>query len=126
MVQFHTENQALATLAVQDRETSRYLLFDQQLQLCGRRSGRDQKTEFVRSSQQVQALAFSGIHVISPRLFAMMIEEGVFSIITSYLHLAANGEKILAFRADESYWRDLGRPDNVMQAAQDLKQKVLL
>ena len=126
MVQVHTDNQALATLAVQDRETSRYLLFDEQLQLCGRRSGRDQKTEFVRSSQQVQALAFSGIHVISPRLFAMMIEEGVFSIITSYLHLAANGEKILAFRADEYYWRDLGRPDNVMQAAQDLKQKVLL
>ena len=126
IVQFHTENQALATLAVQDRETSRYLLFDQQFQLCGRRSGRDQKTEFVRSSQQVQALAFSGIHVISPRLFSIMIEEGVFSIITSYLRLAAHGEKILAFRADEYYWRDLGRPDNVMQAAQDLKQKVLL
>jgi mannose-1-phosphate guanylyltransferase len=128
MVQFHTENQALATLAVQDRETTRYLLFDEQLQLCGRRSGRDQKaeTEVVRSSPRVQALAFSGIHVISPRLFAMMIEEGVFSIITSYLHLAAQGENILAFRADEYYWRDLGRLDNVMQAAQDLKQKVLL
>ena len=126
MVQFHTENRALATLAVQDRETTRYLLFDEQLQLCGRRSGRDQKTELVRSSQQVLALAFSGIHVISPRLFAMMIEEGVFSIITSYLRLAAQGEKILAFRADEYYWRDLGRLDNVTQAAQDLKQKVLL
>jgi NDP-sugar pyrophosphorylase family protein len=125
MVQFHTETQALATLAVQDRETSRYLIFDEQLQLCGRRSGRDQNTEFVRSAQQVQALAFSGIHVISPRLFALMIEEGVFSIITSYLHLAAHEEKILAFRADEYYWCDLGRPDNVMQAAQDLKQKVL-
>jgi NDP-sugar pyrophosphorylase family protein len=125
MVQFHTENQALATLAVQDRETSRYLLFDEQLQLCGRRSGRDQKNEFVRSSQQVQPLAFSGIHVISPRLFAMMIEEGVFSIITSYLRLAAHGEKILAFRADEYYWRDLGRPANLMQAAQDVKQIVL-
>ncbi len=126
MVQFHTENQALATLAVQDREASRYLLFDEQLQLCGRRSGRDQNPEFVRPSPQVQALAFSGVHVISPRLFAMMIEEGVFSIITSYLHLAAHGEKILAFRADEYYWRDLGRPDNVTQAAQDLKQKSLL
>jgi len=124
MVQFHTENQALATLAVQDRETARYLLFDEQLKLCGRRRG--QETEFVRSSNQVQALAFSGIHVISPRLFAMMIEEGVFSIITSYLRLAAHGENILAFRADEYYWRDLGRPDDVMQAAQDLKQKVVL
>ena len=124
MVQFHTENQALATLAVQDRETARYLLFDEQLKLCGRRRG--QETELVRSSRQVQALAFSGIHVISPRLFAMMIEEGVFSIITSYLRLAAHGENILAFRADEYYWRDLGRPDDVVQAAQDVKQKVVL
>ncbi len=124
MVQFHTENQALATLAVQDRETARYLLFDEQLKLCGRRRG--QETELVRPSKHVQALAFSGIHVISPRLFAMMIEEGVFSIITSYLRLAAHGENILAFRADEYYWRDLGRPDDVMRAAQDLKQKVVL
>ena len=70
-------------------------------------------------------LAFSGIHVISPRLFAMMTEEGVFSIITSYLRLAAQGERILAFRADEYYWRDLGRPDNVLQAAEDIQQKAL-
>ena len=73
---------------------------------------------------QVQALAFSGIHVISPRLFAMMTEEGAFSIIASYLRLAAQGEKILAFRADEYYWRDLGRPENVAQAAQDSKQRL--
>jgi NDP-sugar pyrophosphorylase family protein len=126
MVRWHTEHQALATLAVQDRQSSRCLLFDEQLHLCGRRSGRDQKNELVRSCQQVQALAFSGIHVVSPRLFAMTIEEGIFSIITSYLRLAAQGENILAFRADEYYWRDLGRAENVMQAEQDLKQKVLL
>ena len=119
MVQFHSENQALATLAVQDRETSRYLLFDERLQLCGRRSGHGEKDEFGRPSQPVQALAFSGIHIISPRLFAMMIEEGAFSIITSYLRLAARGEKILAFRADEYHWRDLGSPDSVLQAARD-------
>ena len=126
MLQFHAENQALATLAVQDRETTRYLLFDEELRLCGRRSGRDQKSEIVRPSRQVQALAFSGIHVISPRLLPMMSEEGVFSIIDSYLRIAGRGEKIAAFRADEYYWRDLGRPENLMQAAEDLKQKVLL
>lgn len=126
MAQFHREHQALATLAVQDRESSRYLLFDEQLQLCGRRSERDQKTELARPSQQAQALAFAGIHVISPRLLAMMAEEGAFSIIASYLRLAAQGEKILAFRADEYYWRDLGKPDNVMQAARDARQKALL
>jgi mannose-1-phosphate guanylyltransferase len=126
MVQFHAENRALATLAVQEREASRYLLFDEQLQLCGRRSGSDHNSEFVRSSHRAQPLAFSGIHVISPRLFALMIEQGVFSIITSYLHLAAQEEKILAFRADEYYWRDLGRPDSLTQALQDVKQNVLL
>jgi NDP-sugar pyrophosphorylase family protein len=125
MVQFHTENQALATLAVQDRVTSRYLLFDEQLKLCGRRSGSDQKTELVRPSPQVAALAFCGIHVISPRLFALMTEEGAFSIITSYLRLAAQGERTLAFRADEYYWRDLGKLDSVMQAAQDVRRNIL-
>ena len=121
MRQLHFETQALATLAVQDRETSRYLLFDERRQLCGRRAGRNQPPELVRPAQQARAWAFSGIHVISPRLLAMMTEDGVFSIIASYLRLAAQGEKILAFRADEYDWRDLGKPENVAQAVQDLK-----
>jgi NDP-sugar pyrophosphorylase family protein len=113
---------------VHERETSRYLLFDQQLQLCGRLSGPDQQAEFVRSSEQllVQALAFSGIHVISPRIFSLMTEEGAFSIITSYLRIAGLGEKVIAFRADDYYWRDLGRPENVAQAERDLKNQVSL
>jgi NDP-sugar pyrophosphorylase family protein len=57
---------------------------------------------------------------------AMMIEEGVFSIITAYLHLAALEEKILAFRTDEYYWRDLGSPENLMEATHDVKQKLHL
>jgi NDP-sugar pyrophosphorylase family protein len=121
MRQLHFETQALATLAVQDRETSRYLLFDERRELCGRRAGRNQPPELVRPAQRLQAWAFSGIHIISPRLLAMMIEDGAFSIITTYLRLAAHGEKILAFRSDEYYWRDVGRPEDVAQAAKDLK-----
>jgi len=126
MVQFHTEGKALATLAVKERDTARFLYFDEQLQLCGRRSGRDQEPDFLRPTPKAQALAFSGIHVISPRLLTMMTEDGAFPILTSYLRLAAQGEKIFAFRADEYYWRDLGSPENVLQAAQDLKNGVLL
>src|SRR2546425_6289247 len=113
MVQFHTEHQALTTLAVQDRETSRYLLFDEQLQLCGRRSSgtaipgcapqivatqnpsasaspsaapvglaREGTASAVPKSGKnsgalapevlSQALAFSGIHVISTRTLPML------------------------------------------------------
>jgi len=120
MVEFHRERDALATLAVQPRESSRYLLFDEHGQLCGRRAGRDVAPEIVRPAQQPQPLAFSGIHVLSPRIFAALREEGAFSIIPAYLRLAAQGEPILAFRADSSYWCDLGRPENLLEAERDL------
>jgi NDP-sugar pyrophosphorylase family protein len=126
LVQFHIEHRALATLAVQERTSSRYLLFDEQLQLCGRRFEQDQMTEVARPFQKAQALAFSGIHVISARLFAMMTEGGPFPIIETYLRLAAQGEKLLAFRADDHYWRDLGTPDSLKQAAEDSKRRIFL
>jgi NDP-sugar pyrophosphorylase family protein len=50
----------------------------------------------------------------------MMTEQGVFSIIDTYLRLAGRGEKIAAFRADEYYWRDLGKPENIAQAERDI------
>jgi NDP-sugar pyrophosphorylase family protein len=114
MVRFHVREGALATLAVQQRSTSRPLLFDEHLQLHGRSTG-------PVAEPHMQALAFSGIHVLSPQIFGQMNEQGAFSIIDAYLRLAAEGEKILAFRADGCYWRDLGRPENVAQAAQDLE-----
>jgi NDP-sugar pyrophosphorylase family protein len=56
----------------------------------------------------------------------MMSEEGVFSIITTYLRLAGREERISAFRADEYYWRDLGKPENISQAAQDIERGLRL
>jgi NDP-sugar pyrophosphorylase family protein len=123
MAQLHRASGALATLAVQARKTSRYLLFDKQLELCGRRimkNGKEEKTELVRASQPACELAFSGIHVISTRLFELVTEEGIFPIIDVYLRLAAQGEKIKAFRADEYYWRDLGTPESAAQAAEEI------
>jgi NDP-sugar pyrophosphorylase family protein len=171
MLQFHNENHALATLAVQSRASSRLLLFNEHSQLVGRASGtgipacaptpssapdqstgrRDDSTmrrlQPPRTARQGTAsampksagkkralapegtplhpLAFSGIHVISPRLLPMLTEDGVFSIIDAYLRLVAQGEKILAFRADQYYWRDLGRPSDLSQAALDLQQQML-
>jgi NDP-sugar pyrophosphorylase family protein len=116
----HCENKALATLAVQDRETSRHLLFDENNLLCGRQK-RDEPAEIVRPSQTTTPLAFSGIHVISPQFLNLMTEQGVFSIVDSYLRLAAQGERIAAFRADEYYWRDLGKPESIAQAERDLQ-----
>ena len=112
---------ALATLAVQERETSRYLLFDERLQLCGRRILREKKDELVRAADKVEALGFTGIHVISPRLLRMINEDGAFSILDLYLRLAGEGEKIRGFRADEFYWRDLGKLEQVRWAEEEYR-----
>ncbi len=120
MLQFHRENNALVTLAVQDRKTSRYLLFDDALQLCGRRV-KDTEPEIARPCASPTALAFAGIHVISPRLLSMIEDDGAFSIIPTYLKLASRGQRILAFRGDEYYWRDLGTPASLEAAAVDLQ-----
>jgi len=144
MMQFHKEHHAVATLAVQQRESSRQLLFNDHLQLVGRRSPDEKATPVDSSSAHsplatrhsplpqspepspLHPLAFSGIHIISPRLLPMITETGVFSIIPTYLRLAAQNQKILAFRADQYYWRDLGRPSDLAQAALDLQQDAVL
>lgn len=122
MLSFHQEHKPLATIAVQQRESSRHLLFDNELALCGRRiAGHPDELAGTRSAVNVRA--FSGIHVISPRLLHMISEEGAFSIIDVYLRLAREGEKIQAFPADQFYWRDLGRLEDLRQAAEELQEK---
>ncbi|MFZ0314192.1 MAG: nucleotidyltransferase family protein [Candidatus Korobacteraceae bacterium] len=116
MFERHLESDALATLAVQERPSSRQLLFDDDNLLCGRRS-EDDAPEIVRASPQYRPLAFCGIHVISPRIFSLLTESRTFPIIPAYLRLAGQGEKILGFRADEYDWRDLGTPESLTAAA---------
>ena len=140
LMEFHTRSAALASLAVQQRRTSRYLLFDNEGQLRGR--GKPQASRFplfekVRqlcnigaapadakddpagsTSNGLTPLAFCGIHAVCPSLFAKMSEVGAFSIVDTYVRLAAEGEKVLAYRADNAYWRDLGRPESLKQAAE--------
>jgi NDP-sugar pyrophosphorylase family protein len=125
MAQAHVEKQALATLAVQERESSRYLLFDEKLNLCGRQKGRGENREIVRRSAELLPLAFSGIHIISPRLLSMIQQDGMFSIIDVYLQLAAAGQKILGYRADGDYWLDLGKLERVQQAADDYVRGII-
>jgi NDP-sugar pyrophosphorylase family protein len=111
LVEFHRQRNALATLAVAERATSRPLLFDAEGCLL-RRGG--------ESTGAGQSLAFSGIHMVSPRIFAKLDEDGAFSIVDAYLRLAARGESILGFRADGAYWRDLGRPEHLLEAERDV------
>jgi NDP-sugar pyrophosphorylase family protein len=126
MLQAHRASKALATLAVQTRESSRQLLFGDQMRLCGRQVKKEAKPEIVCHGEHLEPLAFTGVHLISPRLFGLMKEDGVFSIIDCYLRLSGGGQEITGFRADEYYWRDLGKPVDLQQAAADWEHNSIL
>lgn len=108
MYRFHRQHDALATLAVMQRSGTRFLLFDEAGRLCGWQSGEKERLAR-KTAHSPHALAFCGVHVISPALFERMTETGAFSIIDTYVRLAAEHAPILAFRADGATWHDVGR-----------------
>lgn len=110
MLAAHRERDALATLAAKQRPTSRYLLFDEHDLLCGWRSLVEGRIVHAREPKgSVRELGFCGIHVISPHIFDLLSEEGAFPIIEAYLRLAADGQQLRLFSADNCEWRDIGK-----------------
>jgi MurNAc alpha-1-phosphate uridylyltransferase len=112
----HHRSGALATVAVMERSTSRYLLFDDD-GLLGRTDER--KDLEIRARPTVgeeRKLAFGGVHVISPGIFSHLTENGAFSILDPYLRLAGEGFRILPYRIDRYQWTDIGKPEQLEQA----------
>lgn len=113
----HCQSKALATLAVRNRVTSRYLLFNEENQLVG---WKNEKTGEIKASRnfeenEIRKLAFSGLHVIDPAIFKKMPNESVFSIIEVYLE-AAKENSIIAYPHDESIWLDVGKIPSLKKA----------
>lgn len=116
MLDFHIKNNALATLAVCDRETSRYFLFDEQMQICGWENTKTGEIRITRpESQKLARFAFSGIHIIDPAIFNSIKNEGKFSIVDTYLELASTN-KIKGFEHNPENWLDMGKPEELKKA----------
>jgi NDP-sugar pyrophosphorylase family protein len=114
----HMKNGVLATVAVMERETSRYLLFDE-AGLLGRTNERTGVELRAREPVgAVRKLAFAGVHVVSPRLLDRISEHGAFPIWDPYLRLVAAGERVLPYRADDSHWFDVGSPAQLERASE--------
>jgi NDP-sugar pyrophosphorylase family protein len=113
LIDLHLKNKALATLALRDRPTDRYLVFDRDMRLAGWENRRSGETKGIIPADG-KALAFSGQHVISPALFQEMYQTGVFSIIDTYLDLAPTG-KIVGHLDLSSVWMDVGKPQELAE-----------
>lgn len=107
----HLAGDSLATLSVRSRKTKRYLLFDDNMRLCGWENIATGEKRIAIPIAEAQPFAFSGIHAISPK-FLPLLDKGRFSIIDTYLKLAA--EYPISGRVDHSpLWADAGKPESL-------------
>ena len=118
---------ALSTLLVSERQTSRYLLFGPDMRLMG---WTNVATGEVRSPYPPEALkdckryAFSGIHNVSPAIFDAFEKAGFsgrFPIMDFYLQQCAN-YPIYGVVADNLQLIDVGKLDSLTQAEDFLKK----
>lgn len=113
----HTaSDERLATLAVREVETNRFLVFDENDDLCG--YGDKEGNEHIIGEPRgaTKRFDFCGVQVISPRIFKLMTETGVFSIINTYLRLSKEGEHIRPHLIDDAYWIDVGNAERLEEA----------
>ncbi|MFL9834732.1 nucleotidyltransferase family protein [Chryseobacterium terrae] len=118
-VSYHKEIKDFATLAVSDRESSRKLLFNDDLVLRGWLNVQTGEQRLAEFNKGFRALAFSGVHCINPVIFDKIKRKGKFSVMEEYLDLMQT-EKIHGFVHD-SILVDVGRPESVMEAEKYFK-----
>jgi NDP-sugar pyrophosphorylase family protein len=123
MYQESLENQAIATLAVRNRETSRYLLFSKKTKkLTGWKNIKTGEIKKSRRAKNPTSLAFSGVSILHPRIFDFMLDEDAFSIIPVLLK-AAKTENIFSYQHDDSFWLDVGKLPALPEAEAFLKKR---
>ncbi len=116
MIDFHLQHQPLATLATTNRASSRYFLFDGNDRLSGWTNTTTGQQIITRGQEPLHRKAFSGIHIISSRIFGLMTQQGKFSMVDLYLALSSS-ESILSFDHSGSLFIDVGRPESIERAA---------
>ena len=112
MAEQHVASKALATLAVTNRKTNRYFLFDELETLCGWRNNKTGEQKIRREAAKYIQKAFSGIHIISPAIFSLIKMKGKFSMVDVYLDLCKT-HTISGFDHSISKFIDVGKPESI-------------
>jgi NDP-sugar pyrophosphorylase family protein len=112
LYQEHTRRSGLATLATRHRKGNRFFLIDADGRLRGWRNvSTGEEILATDQANGLEQIAFCGIHIIDPLIFRYM-QEGIYSMTTLYLELAAE-HKIFTYTDDSGFWGDIGTPENL-------------
>jgi mannose-1-phosphate guanylyltransferase len=116
LMQTHRSSSSIATLAVQERKSSRKFLFDKSMNLCGWMNEITGEKIISRETQkQPLPFSFSGIQIIDPKIFKYFPNKDVFSLVELYLN-SAKKEMIAGYLHDKDEWMDFGKVENLNEA----------
>jgi NDP-sugar pyrophosphorylase family protein len=117
---YHRQRQSMVTLAVRNRQTNRYFLFNDTMKLCGWKNIKTGEIKQVANQclttgfynydnepAKLIQMAFSGIQVVNSAIFPLIIETGAFSLTQLYLRLAAENP-VFGFQDNSEIWADIG------------------
>jgi len=127
MLSQHTNSGADVTLMTADRKTSRRLIFNSHGRMLGwtNLNTGEVKTvyenDIINDTNHTIALAFGGIHILSPKVFPLLEEfardDDRFSIIPFYIANARRLDIRAYCPTKSSYsWYDIGKPETLEQA----------
>ncbi|PLX14374.1 MAG: nucleotidyltransferase [Marinilabiliales bacterium] len=122
MLDFHNSKKALVTLAIRNRESSRYLLFDDNLHLGGWQNIATKNEIILNPKRKLYKFAFSGIHIIHPEVFNYMDESSKFSLIKFYLKIAKI-HSVIGYKHNSDNWFDIGNINKLKEADLLLKNR---
>jgi len=112
----HKKENAITSLAVMERKSSRYFVFDEENYLAGWKNEKTEESKVVRKPiGEIKLLAFSGIQIVEPKIFKYFPHKDVFTLVDLYL-AAASQEKVTAYNHTDDIWFDLGKKENLPKA----------
>lgn len=110
----------VASVAVTSQQAKRKLLFDDAGLLGWENTGSDRAVlESRRVRDPVGSIvsrAFTGIHVVDPKVFSLSKRTGTFSIVELYLELAEAGYRIKPVDVSVHDWIDVGTRQRLAEA----------
>jgi len=109
MLTHHVATNADVTLAVRQRQTARYLVFESEgLRLCGWKNVKTGEEKMPVEPVHPVELAFSGIHVLNRSFVDQIQSVEKHSLTPLYLQFA-DKSRILGYQHQEDDWMDVGK-----------------
>jgi NDP-sugar pyrophosphorylase family protein len=115
MIAAHQASDAIGTLAVMQRDSSRHFLFDEHMHLAGWANNKTGEKKIARPAEILRPFAFSGIQVLSQKALQNIPFEGKFSLVDLYLHLAKT-HILQGYDHTGNIFIDVGKPESIEQA----------